>query len=211
VPDVDELPVDPETARRVREAMRATPRAAFLPRVVRHLAPVDRPVGIGFDATNSQPSTVARMLELLDAGPGHRTLDVGAGSGWTTAILEAMGADTVGVELVPQLVELGNANLAAHGAGARVRQATPGALGLPGEGPWDRILVSADFGRMPEALVAQLAEGGRMVAPIAGLMQVVDLRHGSPRVRTDRGRYAFVPLREPPPGPPRTGLSARGE
>lgn len=191
-----ELPVDAAASRRVRDAMLAAPRSAFLPRVVQHLAPVDRPIGIGFDATNSQPSTVARMLELLDAGPGHRTLDVGAGSGWTTAILEALGADPVGVELVPQLVDFANANLTAHGAHARVRQATPGVLGLPDDGPWDRILVSADFGRMPVALVAQLAEGGRMVAPIAGLMQVVDVRGGSPRVRTDRGRYAFVPLQE---------------
>ena len=83
-----------------------------------------------------------------------------------------------------------------HGTDARIRQATEGILGLPDEGPWDRILVSADFGRMPDALVAQLAEGGRMVAPIAGAMQVVDVQDGRPRVRTHGIGYALVPLRD---------------
>lgn len=189
-----DLEVPDAVRERVRDAMRAADRAAFLPRSVRHLAPVDRPVGIGWDATNSQPSTVARMLELLDARPGHRVLDVGAGSGWTTAILAELGAETTGVEIVPELVAFANERLAEHGSGARVRQATPGVLGLPDDGPWDRILVSADFGRMPDALVAQLADGGRMVAPVAGLMLVVDVRDGEPRVRQDGGRYAFVPL-----------------
>ncbi|GEK80431.1 protein-L-isoaspartate O-methyltransferase family protein [Agrococcus baldri] len=192
--------VTPTTAERVRAAMRAADRRAFLPPSVRHLADVDRPVGIGWDATNSQPSTVARMLELLDAQPGQRALDVGAGSGWTTAILAALGAAVTGVELVPQLVEQGRANLAAHAAATGgtpppIVQAREGVLGLPDEGPWDRILVSADFGRTPDALVAQLAEGGRLVAPVAGDMQVVELREGRPRVRIAGAGYAFVPLR----------------
>lgn len=196
MPGMHELPIPAEVAERVRAAMAATDRAAFLPRVVRHLAPVDRPVGIGWEATSSQPSTVARMLELLDARPGHRVLDVGAGSGWTTAILERLGAEAIGVELVPQLVELANDQLAAHGSRARVRQASPGILGLPEQAPFDRILVSADPGRMPDALVAQLADGGRMVAPVAGRMHVVDVRDGERHVRIDGGRYAFVPLRD---------------
>lgn len=191
-----ELPVPEGMAERVRAAMAETPRAAFLPGVVRHLAEVDRPVGIGWNATNSQPSTVARMLELLGAAAGHRVLDVGAGSGWTAGILEALGAEVTGVELVPELVEVANANLAALGRRARVRLATPHLLGLPDEAPFDRILVSADLGRMPEALVAQLADAGRMVAPVAGRMTVVDVRGDRRHVREDGGRYAFVPLRE---------------
>lgn len=196
MPCMRQLDVDPGTAERVRAAMAATPRATFLPPVVRHLADVDRPVGIGWDATNSQPSTVARMLELLDVRVEQRALDVGAGSGWTTAILEELGAEVTGVELVPQLVEVANANLAAHGSRTRVQPARAHVLGLPDDAPFDRILVSADLGRLPEALVAQLADCGRMVVPVAGRMTVVDVRAGSPRVREDGGRYAFVPLRE---------------
>lgn len=198
-----QLHIAPDTADRVRRAMRAADRRGFLPPSVRHLADADRPVGIGWGATNSQPSTVARMLELLDAQPGQRVLDVGAGSGWTTAILAELGADVTGVELVPELVEQGSANLAGHlasrpegtqGATARIVPATAGTLGLPEAPAWDRILVSADFGRMPDALVDQLAEGGRMVAPVAGELLVVDVRGGRTSTRADAGRYAFVPL-----------------
>lgn len=191
--------VTPQTRERVRTAMDATARADFLPENVRHLADADRPVTIGWEATNSQPSTVARMLELLDAHPGQRVLDVGSGSGWTTAILAALVGETgavVGVERVPELVEYARARLAGAGIAAEIVAASAGVLGLPAAAPFDRILVSADFGSLPDALVSQLADGGRMVAPAAGRMTVVDVRDGRPVLREDAGRYSFVPLRE---------------
>ncbi|MGO2519164.1 MAG: hypothetical protein ACTH8F_03500 [Microbacterium sp.] len=80
--------------------------------------------------------------------------------------------------------------------GDRGGAATAGALGLAASAPFDRILVSADFNRMPDDLVDQLGAGGRMVAPIAGLMTVIDLREGKMQRRADAGRYSFVPLRE---------------
>lgn len=189
--------VDPATEARVRAAMSSTPRADFLPPEVRHLADADHPVMIGWNATNSQPSTVARMLELLDVQSGDRVLDVGSGSGWTTAILSVLAGDegaVIGVELVPQLVEYGNERLAETGTRAEIREAVSGVLGLPDEAPFDRILVSAQAATVPTQLEAQLAEGGRLVAPIAGLMTVVDMRDGLPHRRADAGIYSFVPL-----------------
>ena len=193
------VPVSDETSARVRAAFAAVPRADFLPDAVRHLADADRPVIIGWDATNSQPSTVARMLELLAVRPGDRVLEVGTGSGWTTALLAHLANSdgaVIGVERVPELVEFGRERLDAAGVDARIETATAGTLGLPASAPFDRILVSADFTRMPDALVDQLAEGGRMVAPVAGVMTVIDRRDGRVRERVDAGLYSFVPLRE---------------
>ncbi|MGM7699249.1 protein-L-isoaspartate O-methyltransferase family protein [Microbacterium sp. A84] len=189
--------VDPATAIRVREAMAATPRATFLPPSVRHLAGADRPVMIGWDATNSQPSTVARMLELLDVQPGDRVLDVGSGSAWTTAILATLAGprgSVIGVEIVAELVDCGRERLAEAGVHAEIRHAESGVLGLPEEAPFDRILVSAGANSMPDALVDQLADGGRLVVPVAGVMTVVDMHAGHARHAQDQGLYSFVPL-----------------
>jgi len=193
------IPIREDTRERVREAFAAVPRADFLPVAVRHLADADRPVLIGWDATNSQPSTVARMMELLDVQPGDRVLDVGSGSGWTTALLAHLagsGGTVIGVERVPELVQFGRERLVATGVDARIETAVAGELGLPASAPFDRILVSADFARMPDALTSQLIGGGRMVAPVAGVMVVVDVRDGRVHRREDAGRYSFVPLRE---------------
>ena len=80
------------------------------------------------------------------------------------------------------------------------RAGEPGVLGLPADAPYDRILVSAEPSRLPEDLVAQLAEdGGRMVIPVAGVMRLV-VRHGDEREASNHGHYRFVPLHRPAPG-----------
>src|SRR3954463_4879288 len=100
---------------RVSEAFAATPRARYLPRLARSRAAYDGPIQIGRGQTNSQPRTVAAMLRLLEVREGDRVLDVGSGSGWTTALLAHLTGPTgevVGVELEPALVQFGRANLA---------------------------------------------------------------------------------------------------
>lgn len=156
-------------------------------------------MAIGYGATNSQPSTVRYMLELLDVGPGQRVLDVGSGSGWTTALLgELVGPSgtVIGVELVPELVDMARANLADHRPWVRIELARGDALGWPEAAPYDRILVSADGGRVPMQLEAQLAAGGRMVLPAASEMVVVERStDGRLSQRRAKGRFSFVPLR----------------
>jgi len=180
----------------VQEAFAAQPRADFLPAHARSQASYDGPVRIAAGQTNSQPRTVADMLRLLDLRPGQRVLDVGSGSGWTTALLAHLVGPTgevLGVELVPELVAFGRANLAATDQPwASITQATAGVLGLPDQAPYDRILVSAEPPELPAELVDQLTEDGIMVIPVAGTM----LRVTNPGGHVTRhGRYRFVPLR----------------
>jgi protein-L-isoaspartate(D-aspartate) O-methyltransferase len=191
----------------VGEAFEAVPRASFLPRRSRSRAAHDGPILIGHGQTNSQPRTVADMLRLLDVRPGQRVLDVGSGSGWTTALLAHLTGPVgavLGVELEPDLVRWGAANLATVGMPwASVRQAQPGVLGDPDHAPWDRILVSAEAATLPQALVDQLGEPGRLVIPVAGWMTLV-VRDGGAVTTSTHGRYRFVPLRNVPiaPDPP---------
>lgn len=182
---------------RVRAAMAATPRAGFLPRDQVPWADDDRPLPIAAGQTNSQPTTVCDMLELLDVPQGARVLDVGSGSGWTTVILARLTGphgEVVGVERHAALVEFGADRVAAARLPwAQVRPAEEGVLGLPDEGPFDRILVSAQSGELSEDLVAQLAPGGVLVAPVAGrLVRVTMTPHGDET--SWHGRYNFVPL-----------------
>lgn len=185
----------------VERAVAAVPRAGFL---VSGDPEFDGPLPIGHGQTNSQPRTVAEMLRLLAVGPGQRVLDVGSGSGWTTALLAHLvgpAGQVLGVEIVPELVELGAANLSATQQDwANIRAAVPGVLGLPEHAPYDRILVSAVAPRLPEALVAQLAPDGRLVIPVDGEMLLIVNSRAGPTI-SRHGRYLFVPLRLP--GPPK--------
>ena len=181
----------------VTAAFDAVAREGFLLPGSRRRAGEDRPIEIGHGQTNSQPRTVADMLRLLEVRRGDRVLDVGAGSGWTTALLgHLVGAEgtVLGVEIVPELAAWGEQNVRRTPYDwASVREPGPGVIGAPSEGPFDRILVSADHGRMPEGLLDQLGDPGRLVLPIDGRMTLV-VRAGGLDQFSEHGYYRFVPL-----------------
>ena len=183
----------------VAAAMRAAPRADYLPEGARGRAADDVPISIGHGATCSQPSTVATMLRALHAGPGHRVLDVGAGSGWTTALLAHVvgpAGRVVGVELETELAEAAEARLRRDGLDhACVLAVPPGVLGRAEDGPFDRILVSAMAQQWPAALEDQLADAGRMVLPWRGRLMVAERAGEEVRRDQEPGWYRFVPLR----------------
>lgn len=169
----------------------------------------DHPLQIGYGQTNSQPSLVGTMLELLKPHRGHAILDVGSGSGWTTALLaSAVGSKgrVIGTERVPQLVDFARANLAKYAFPTAKIELTESGLGFPSEGPYNRILVSANMQQdwVPE-LASQLSpRGGIMVAPIANpdhdtgdynqRIAVITRRGANFATSTAMEGVAFVPL-----------------
>ena len=188
---------------RVRKALGEIRREDFLPSGQRRHAGEDRALHIGYRQTNSQPTTVSNMLTLLEVEPGDRVLDLGSGSGWTTALLGFLVGPTGvvhGVERVPELTAWGRENLEGYSMPwTSISQASADTLGLPDLAPFDRILVSAQADKLPDELVGQLAEGGVMVVPVAGRMTVVR-RTADETTVVQHGLYSFVPLIEPHSG-----------
>ncbi len=182
------------------EAFAQVPRHRFLPADQRGWSGSNVPLEIGCGQTNSQPSTVADMLALLGVEPGETVLDLGYGSGWTTALLGALvgpGGRVIGVERHRELLDRSISAVAGLGIDClEFAEATPGVLGRPERAPFDRILVSAGADELPDSLVAQLSVGGVMVIPVAEVMLRVE-RTGAAAgavTITRHGRYRFVPL-----------------
>ncbi len=153
---------------RVLEVMTDLPREKFIGQAHRHEAYEDRPLSIGSGQTISQPYIVALMSQELAVAPAHRVLDVGAGSGYQTAILARMGREVFAIERIAELAGRAEAVLAELGIDNITLTVGDGTLGWAEEAPFDRIICGAAGPDVPEAWIEQLAEGGRIVMPVGG-------------------------------------------
>ena len=151
----------------LRNALMKVPRHLFVPGQLMVVSYQDTPLPIGFDKTVSQPFIGALMLELLGIGPGQKELEVGTGLGWQAAVMAELGADVFSVEIVEEFAQAARLRLASLDHGVEIRVGD-GSRGWSDHAPFERILVTAAAAEPPQALVDQLAPGGRMVIPLGG-------------------------------------------
>ncbi|NLD74456.1 MAG: protein-L-isoaspartate(D-aspartate) O-methyltransferase [Chloroflexi bacterium] len=190
---------------RVLAAMGRVPRHLFVPHAAVEEAYSDHPLPIGCGQTISQPYMVAAMTSLLQLGAGSRVLEVGTGSGYQAAVLAELAGEVYSVEYVEALHAEAAARLAELGYRNVHLRVGDGYYGWPEEAPYDGILLTCAPERVPPPLMEQLADGGRLVAPIGTQKdyQVLWLlRREGARITSRRlFEVAFVPLmgHHPPP------------
>ncbi len=174
-------------------ALSDLPRELFVPPSQAHAAYEDRPLAIGLGQTISQPYVVALMIQELDPQPTDRVLDVGAGSGYQTALLARLCRHVYAVERIEELAQRAAGVLAALGVGNVSFSTRDGSLGWAEQAPFDRIICGAGTPEVPRAWIDQLVDGGRIVAPVGGsevqTLVVLD------RLRQDVRRRELCPVR----------------
>lgn len=180
----------------VLEAMARVPRERFVGAGQRDRAYEDRALGIGDGQTISQPWIVAAMAQALELRGSERVLEVGTGSGYSTAVLGRLASHVISIERNPRLAAAASTTLGRLGVDADLRVGD-GSVGAPADAPFQAIAVHAVAPAVPGALVSQLGEGGRMVVPVRSggeeLLTVVE-RDGDRTRRTVLGPCRFVPL-----------------
>ncbi len=189
---------------RLLQAVRATPREAFVPTGHQAHAYQDVPIPIGHGQVTTQPSLSAMMIEGLDLSGDEHVLEIGTGIGFQTALLARLAADVVTVEMWPDIARQARRNLARQGVRNVELRTGDGSGGVQDRAPYDAIIVSAAFPEVPAPLAGQLRLGGRLVQPIGpgGREQVVSFLRtatGLERRRTVtpahfvrlRGQYGF--------------------
>lgn len=181
-------------------AFRAIDRARFVPEKQQEEAYGNYPLPIGFGQTISQPLTVAFMLEELQPRAGEKILDVGAGSGWQTALLaQCVGGSgkVIAMERMPQLATMARANVAQFGfieQGVAQVVAGDGSLGYPAEAPFDKIIAAASAREIPAAWKEQLRVGGKIVAPVGESIMVLEKKGENDFEKKQFFGFQFVPL-----------------
>ena len=186
---------------RIIEAFRKIKRVDFLPEDTKNLAKLNEALPIGFGQTISQPLVVAFMIEKLEPEPGDKILDIGSGSGWTTALLSEIVGDegkVIAVEVVPELVDFGRENIAKYSfteKGIARFICGDGSKGLIKEAPFDKILCSAAVqDEIPSAWKKQLKIGGKIVTPIRSSIWLLIKKSEKEFEEKEFPGFAFVPL-----------------
>lgn len=182
----------------VISAMSRVPRHEFLPMAFRHAAYEDRALPLGEGETLSQPYIVAMTLEALQLQPGAHVLDVGSGTGYQSAVLSEMGCVVWAIEINPALADSSRARLARLGFARVTVHSGDGALGWPEHAPFDGTAVAAASEDVPGALLRQMRDGGRLVAPVGGPEEQVLTRltrQGEACRREGLMPVRFVPLK----------------
>ena len=184
---------------RILDAFRSVPREEFVGDGQRSQAYGDHPLPIEAGQTISQPYIVALMIEAAEIGPGDKVLEVGAGSGYAAAVMSRIAREVIGIERQNELVHVARERLGRLGYdNVRIIEGD-GSRGWPKEAPFDAILAAATGSHVPQALLEQLAAGGRIVMPVGDpgdiqtLVKVTKGRDGSLR-HSDLGPVRFVPL-----------------
>jgi protein-L-isoaspartate(D-aspartate) O-methyltransferase len=149
----------------VLKAMRRTPRHLMIPPRVQSFAYADRPLPIGEGQTISQPYVVALMTELLEALPGMKVLEIGTGSGYQAAVLQAMKAEVYSIEIINNLAKLVKPRLKKLNIPVKVKNAD-GYFGWKEHAPFDRIIITAAANHIPRPLLNQLKPGGKLILPL---------------------------------------------
>jgi protein-L-isoaspartate(D-aspartate) O-methyltransferase len=183
---------------RVLDAMRKVPRHLFMPEEVRRDAYLDRPVPIGEDQTISQPYIVALMTQTVEPQPHQRALEIGTGSGYQAAVLAELVGQVYTIEIISLLGERARGTLEELGYDNVEVRVGDGYKGWPEEAPFDIILVTAAAGEIPEPLLEQLAEGGKLVMPVGqvgGIQALTTVtKTGGEVFRTHVTDVRFVPM-----------------
>jgi len=182
------------------KAFKKIDRINFVPEDLKEEAYVNAPLPIGFGQTISQPLTVAFMIEILEPEPGDIILDVGAGSGWQTAILaEIVGkkGKVFAIELIEKLAEFGKANVEKYDfiKEGRVEFVQgDGVYGAPEHAPFDKIIAAASAPEIPKAWKEQLKIGGRIVAPVQSSVLLLVKKGEDEFDEFENPGFAFVPF-----------------